>query len=72
MGDVPLNLSILDFITLESLYVAIRGESNSLSVAAGLSTVLKFGPVTASVSRVGLKAAYGFNDSFSFVVTNWI
>ena len=61
--DLPLYLSIGDAIKLESLYLVLRGESDSLVVATGLSTVLKLGPVTASVQRVGLQATYGFGNS---------
>lgn len=63
--ELPLNISIAGVIDLESLYVALRGESKLLTVALGLSAGLQLGPISASVQRIGLVTIYDFDETSS-------
>ncbi len=53
---IPVHLSLLDVIVLDSIYLAVRVSSSSAtSIQIAVSGGLKLGPVAATVDRIGVE-----------------
>jgi hypothetical protein len=58
----PLNLTLLDVLTIDSLYLALKVKSDALDGLVALSASARIGPLIASVQGVGVSARMTFPE----------
>jgi len=54
--EIPLNISILEVIELESIYLAAQIDDEGFCLIVAATATLEIGPIAAGVERIGLKA----------------
>jgi hypothetical protein len=62
-AELPINRSLLGFLTLNSVHLSIKTDGPDIQSFVAASVSVKLGPVVASVEGIGLKANFSFPDA---------